>query len=165
MSPVGDLETHVSDFPDIEAEPNAPRVFVVSWLDYCTKYGMGFAMTDGTITVHFNDSSSLALAPGKRHFDHVQPSSSGDPNSARRETYDVDQAPRDMRNKLFLVRHFETYMLERLLRQEPYVYSDVEMTSGMVYVTKFLRMKHVIVFRLSNDVLQASLHEVDCELN
>ena len=40
-------------------------MFVVSWLDYCDKYGMGFAMSDGTVSVHFNDSSSLALAPGK----------------------------------------------------------------------------------------------------
>ncbi len=38
---------------------------MVSWLDYCNKYGMGFAMTDGTVSVHFNDSSSLVLAPGK----------------------------------------------------------------------------------------------------
>lgn len=114
-------------------------------------------MTDGTITVHFNDSSSLALAPGKKHFDHVLPSSSGDPSNAQRETYNVDRTPRELRNKLFLVRHFETYMVERLLRQEDYVYSDVEKESGMVYVTKFLRMKHVIVFRLSNDVLQVRL--------
>ena len=47
-----------------KAEP--PKVFVVSWLDYCSKYGMGFAMTDGTVSVHFNDSSSLVLAPGKQ---------------------------------------------------------------------------------------------------
>jgi hypothetical protein len=44
---------------------NPPQVFVVSWLDYCTKYGMGWAMTDGTVGVHFNDSTSLALSPGK----------------------------------------------------------------------------------------------------
>lgn len=37
----------------------------MSWLDYCNKYGMGFAMTDGTISVHFNDSVSLSLAPNK----------------------------------------------------------------------------------------------------
>jgi polo-like kinase 1 len=51
---------------DIEVKPPAPNVFIVSWLDYCTKYGMGFAMSDGTIAVHFNDSSSLVLSPAKK---------------------------------------------------------------------------------------------------
>ncbi len=51
---------------EIERDPPVPRVFVMSWLDYCNKYGMGFAMTDGTVSVHFNDSSSLVLAPAKK---------------------------------------------------------------------------------------------------
>jgi polo-like kinase 1 len=51
---------------EIESHPSPPKVFVVSWLDYCTKYGMGFAMADGTVTVHFNDSVNMALAPGKQ---------------------------------------------------------------------------------------------------
>lgn len=51
--------------PGIDPYPEAPKVFVVSWLDYCNKYGMGFAMTDGSLGVHFNDSHTLVLAPGK----------------------------------------------------------------------------------------------------
>lgn len=51
---------------DVPPDPAPPKVFVVSWLDYCAKYGMGFAMADGTVTVHFNDSSSIVLAPGKQ---------------------------------------------------------------------------------------------------
>jgi polo-like kinase 1 len=47
-------------------DARAPDVFVVSWLDYCAKYGMGFAMCDGSVSVHFNDSSNIAWAPGKQ---------------------------------------------------------------------------------------------------
>jgi polo-like kinase 1 len=66
MSTVVSLELK-ADFTGTSYQPEAPRVFVVSWLDYCTKYGMGFAMADGTVSVHFNDSSSLVLAPGKMY--------------------------------------------------------------------------------------------------
>jgi hypothetical protein len=59
-----------ADFAAVSYQPEAPKVFVVSWLDYCTKYGMGFAMADGTVCVHFNDSSSLVLAPGKMYVPH-----------------------------------------------------------------------------------------------
>lgn len=42
------------------------RVFIVSWVDYCNKYGMGYALTDGTVGVHFNDSTTMLLAPSKQ---------------------------------------------------------------------------------------------------
>lgn len=47
-----------------EALPDA-KVFIVSWVDYCNKYGMGYALTDGSVGVHFNDSTSMVLAPDK----------------------------------------------------------------------------------------------------
>ena len=42
------------------------RVFIVSWVDYCNKYGMGYALTDGSVGVHFNDSTSVVLSPDKQ---------------------------------------------------------------------------------------------------
>ena len=44
--------------------PDTPN-FIVAWVDYCNKYGMGYALTDGTVGVHFNDSTSLILSPNK----------------------------------------------------------------------------------------------------
>lgn len=160
-------------------------MFVVSWLDYCTKYGMGFAMSDGTIAVHFNDTSSLVLSPGKlwvtthsrahaltnpahpvdssltphdfhRYFDHIAPAGTGDLVQGVRKNYSIEGYPRDLSNKVYLLRHFESYMLDRLFGDQPYTYEDKALTKGMVFVTRYLRMKHVIVFRLSNDVLQVS---------
>jgi polo-like kinase 1 len=73
-----------------------------------------------------------------------------------RKNYPIDQYPRELHNKVYLLRHFENYMLDRLFGDQPYTYEDVTLTKGMVFVTRYLRMKHVIVFRLSNDVLQVS---------
>ncbi len=50
---------------DIHFKASHPRHFIASWLDYCKKYGMGYAMTDGTVGVNFNDSSMIVLAPNK----------------------------------------------------------------------------------------------------
>lgn len=50
---------------DVAPQPPTPKVFIVSWLDYCNKYGMGYALTDGSVGVHFNDSTSIILAPDK----------------------------------------------------------------------------------------------------
>lgn len=47
-------------------------------------------------------------------------------------------------------------MFDRLYGNAEYTYEDTRLTTGMTFVSKYLRMKHVILFRLSNDVLQVS---------
>ena len=153
----------------VPLRPTAPKVFVVSWLDYCTKYGMGFAMADGTVCVHFNDSSSFVLAPGKqyvplssscpslraRHFDAIEPSrGQGDLLHGLRTNYPIEEYPRELSNKVYLMNSFEGYMMYRLYGDAEYTYVDEPLTTGMVFVTRYLRMRHVLLFRLSNDVLQ-----------
>jgi len=46
------------------------KVFIVSWVDYCNKYGMGYALTDGSVGVHFNDSTTLVLSPDKVYVNY-----------------------------------------------------------------------------------------------
>lgn len=58
------LTTHISG-DDVDL-PEA-KVFIVSWVDYCNKYGMGYALTDGSVGVHFNDSTSIVLSPDKEY--------------------------------------------------------------------------------------------------
>jgi cell cycle serine/threonine-protein kinase CDC5/MSD2 len=56
-------------FPEPGSEVSLPdeRTFIVSWVDYCNKYGMGYALTDGSVGVHFNDSTSVVLSPNKSY--------------------------------------------------------------------------------------------------
>lgn len=44
--------------------------------------------------------------------------------------------------------------MERLYGEYEYTFEDTERAKGMEWVQKYLRMKHVIVFKLSHDVLQ-----------
>lgn len=48
-------------------------------------------------------------------------------------------------------------MMNRLYGDAEYTYQDTALKTGMVFVTRYLRMKHVLLFRLSNDVLQVRL--------
>ena len=51
-----------SDDVDLPEE----HVFIASWVDYCNKYGMGYALTDGSVGVHCNDSTTFVLAADKQ---------------------------------------------------------------------------------------------------
>ncbi|KAG2008894.1 AGC/Akt protein kinase [Coprinopsis cinerea AmutBmut pab1-1] len=128
------------------------RVFIVSWVDYCNKYGMGYALTDGSVGVHFNDSTSLVLSADKNHFDYISSRHHG--SIYLRKSFTIDAYPDELKSKVYLLKHFEKYIMERLYGEYEYTFEDVERTKGMEWVQKYLRMKHVIVFKMSHDVLQ-----------
>ncbi|KAF9466886.1 kinase-like domain-containing protein [Collybia nuda] len=133
------------------------RVFIVSWVDYCNKYGMGYALTDGSVGVHFNDSTSLVLSADKQHFDYITSRRQG--TVYVRKSHTVDEYPEELKSKVYLLKHFERYIMDRLYGEYDYTYEDVNRSKGMEWVQKYLRMKHVIVFKLSHDVLQFNFYD------
>ncbi|KAF9517451.1 hypothetical protein BS47DRAFT_1326163 [Hydnum rufescens UP504] len=138
--------------PALDDNLSAPKVFIQSWVDYCNKYGMGYALTDGSVGVHFNDSTTMVLSADKLHFEFLSSRRQG--AAYVRKNYTVKDHPPDLKSKVYLLKHFERYMLDRLFGEHEYTWEDVGRTSDLVFVHKYLRMKHVILFKLSHDVLQ-----------
>lgn len=68
----------------------------------------------------------------------------------------MSEFPEDLKNKVYLLKHFERYIMDRLYGDYDYTFEDLDRTKGMDFVQKYLRMKHVIVFKMSHDVLQVS---------
>ncbi|KAI0367402.1 Pkinase-domain-containing protein [Pilatotrama ljubarskyi] len=143
--------------PRDDADLPDPRVFIVSWVDYCNKYGMGYALTDGSVGVHFNDSTTIVLSPDKHHFDYVSSRRQG--AVYVRKNHTVAEYPEELKNKVYLLKHFERYIMDRLYGEYDWTFEDFERTKGMEFVQKYLRMKHVIVFKLSHDVLQFNFYD------
>lgn len=67
---------------------------------------------------------------------------------------DESEQPEELKTKVYLLRHFENYMRDRLFGEHAFCWDDLERTKGMDHVQKYFRMKHVIVFKLSHDVIQ-----------
>ncbi|TFK73378.1 Pkinase-domain-containing protein [Pluteus cervinus] len=133
------------------------KVFIVSWVDYCNKYGMGYALTDGSVGVHFNDSTTCVLSPDKQHFDYITSRRQG--TVYVRKSHGIDLYPEELKNKVYLLKHFERYIMDRLYGDYEYAFEDSGRTKGMEWVQKYLRMKHVIVFKMSHDVLQFNFYD------
>ncbi|OCH85271.1 Pkinase-domain-containing protein [Obba rivulosa] len=143
--------------PREDADLPVPKVFIVSWVDYCNKYGMGYALTDGSVGVHFNDSTSIVLSPDKVHFDFVSSRRQG--SVYVRKNYTISEFPDDLKHKIYLLKHFEGYIMNRLYGEYDYTFEDLGRMKGMDFVQKYLRMKHVIVFKMSHDVLQFNFYD------
>ena len=71
-----------------------------------------------------------------------------------RKNYTVADYPEELKSKVYLLKHFESYIMGKLYGDYEYTFTDLQRTKCMHFVQKYLRMKHVIVFKLSHDVLQ-----------
>ena len=76
-----------------------------------------------------------------------------------RKNHTVADFPTELRSKLYLLKHFDRYIMERLHDEHEYLWEDMGRIKGLDFVHKFLRMKHVIVFKLSHDVLQFNFYD------
>lgn len=89
------------------------------------------------------------------HFDYITSRRQG--SVYMRKSYGVEMYPEELKSKVYLLKHFENYIMERLYGDYEYTFEDTKREKGMEWVQKYLRMKHVIVFKLSHDVLQVWL--------
>ncbi|SNX85011.1 related to CDC5 - Serine/threonine-protein kinase [Melanopsichium pennsylvanicum] len=51
--------------------PETPKTFLISWLDHSERYGLGYALSDGTVGVYFRDATSMVLAANKGFVDYI----------------------------------------------------------------------------------------------
>ncbi|KAH7098852.1 Pkinase-domain-containing protein [Auriculariales sp. MPI-PUGE-AT-0066] len=144
--------------PKLDADRPKAKVFLVSWVDYCNKYGMGYALTDGCVGVYFNDTTSLVLSADKEHLDFMQPRKSSTSTLVRKQLV-MSSYPEDMKNKVYLLKHFEKYMMGKLYGEYDYTYVDSERTTGMVFVQRYFRTKHGMLFLFSHETIQFNFND------
>ncbi|GAB5034678.1 plk plk-unclassified protein kinase [Nannochloropsis oceanica] len=96
-----------------------PQVWVNSYVDYTSKYGLGFLHNDGSAGAYFNDSTKLVVdAQGlrARYIERSSSSSSsgGSPPPPRLERHFLLEIyPPELYKKVSLVKHFRSYLLEQ----------------------------------------------------
>mmetsp|Transcript_54959 Transcript_54959/g.117957 ORF Transcript_54959/g.117957 Transcript_54959/m.117957 type:complete len:957 (-) Transcript_54959:17-2887(-) len=145
-----------------------PELWVTKWVDYSSKYGVGYILSDGSIGVYFNDSTKILLVPDGHTFDYVTRRTQEKPEL--RSTHTFEDYPEDLKKKVTLLRHFKNYMLTDVLEKKdgatvgesslpppppPSTRTQAAYEPGQSpYVKKWTRNKHAIMFQLSNKIVQ-----------
>ena len=120
--------------------------------------------------VYFNDSTKAIIESEGKTFQYIErrkPSSETD--SSRRseppcETHSLSSYPDSLQKKVTLLKHFRNYLTEQQKRaeadgSEPLDTSNVAAGDDLVYLKKWVRTKHAIVFRLSNQTIQLVFYD------
>lgn len=80
----------------------------MQFVDFSTKYGVGYKLKNGSYGVLFNDSTKIVLDPSHFHFDYYQRSHST--SEDRCETHTLFNYPQTINKKVILLQHFKSYL-------------------------------------------------------
>jgi polo-like kinase 1 len=164
-----------SQHTEVNPASASPELWVVKWVDYSSKYGVGYILSDGSIGVYFNDSTKILLLPEGR-FDYVTRRTQE--KSETRRTHTFDDYPEELTKKVTLLKHFKNYMLTNAFEKKDGASVGESSISAAVaaaaaassqktssqadppepgqapYVRKWTRNKHAIMFQMSNKIVQ-----------
>mmetsp|Transcript_2278 Transcript_2278/g.3626 ORF Transcript_2278/g.3626 Transcript_2278/m.3626 type:complete len:564 (-) Transcript_2278:38-1729(-) len=135
--------------------PSGPEIWVKKWVDYSSKYGLGYLLSNGTTGVFFNDSTKIILGPGGHKFNYIE--RSGPEKQDVVSSHLLTEYPKELQKKVTLLQHFRSY-LEGDVKQETAL-DEEKSSESTIYVKKWMRTRHAILFRLSNKVVQVNFQD------
>jgi len=153
-----DLANNV-EVPETKEAIENPKVFISKWIDYSNKYGLGYQLTNSCVGVYFNDSTSIILSADEEHFEYLYYTKENDQPVMQKAQYTLENYPSDLHKKVTLLKHFKVYMNENLYKASTYSFVDKERKEDLDFLTKYLRTKRAVIFRLSNKVVQVNFFD------
>lgn len=113
--------------------------------------------------VYFNDSTKTVLEANGETFQYIERRKSEEGESPRQKeaqavTYALSSYPEHLQKKVTLLKHFNNYLVEQQKKNEGDGFVDPE-GSNFVFIKKWVRTKHAILFRLSNQTVQIVFYD------
>lgn len=145
--------------------PSQPQTeLVAQFVDFSSKYGLGYKLSNGSYGVLFNDSTKIITHPNLFHFDYVDriKGGSGAPeNQEKVSKYNFFDYPETINKKVVLLQHFKSYLdgnqkfkpLEfGFTKENAPARSDQD--EPLAYIRKWKRARKAILLRNNNKVIQ-----------
>ena len=135
---------------------NLNDVSCKKWIDYSSKYGLGYILSDGNEGVYFNDSTKIIYRPNGANFIYIERNPQEKIEIITPHLFS-EEFGKDLNKKVILLQHFKAYLLEEE-KNAPIERKESENIDEKhyVYVKKWMKTKHAILFRLSNKIVQVS---------
>ncbi|KAG6574745.1 PLK/PLK-UNCLASSIFIED protein Kinase [Phytophthora cinnamomi] len=163
-----------------EIQPLVPAsLWISQWVDYTSKYGIGYMLSNGGSGVYFNDSTKMISSADGRVFEYVERQSSHKQGSESRAQYTMDSYDPALKKKVTLLGHFKGYLVDARAENDEadtlenqlarsFVLSSREVgtdssvlgntgdgaSQSMVFVKKWVKTRHAVLFQLSNGTVQ-----------
>jgi polo-like kinase 1 len=138
-------------------EINSPNdVYLIKWMDFSSKYGIGYLLSNGTSGFYYNDGTSLILSTDKNKGHYFQP---GEDNKKVlvRESFLASDPNAVIRQKLDIMQKFNGFL------QSSSSANNMHESNDLFFLVKFFRTSQATFFRLSHRILQVNFFD-HCKL-
>jgi len=86
-------------------------VWVSKWIDYSSKYGLGYLLSDNAAGVFFNDSTKIVVAQNDVMFYYYERRAvSSTEKQDVMSRYSFNEYPKELQKKVTLLEHFKSYL-------------------------------------------------------
>lgn len=95
---------------------HAANIWVVRYVDYTSKYGLGFLLNTGSAGVYFNDSTKIIVSPDGCSFQYNERKRKEKGTNSSEHTiqsHSVSRYPLELQKKVTLLRHFRNYLVDQ----------------------------------------------------
>ena len=81
---------------------------MTKWVDYSSKYGLGYSLSNHTTGVYFNDNTKLVqdCSAKQAHFFYREDQNRID----SMKTFSISDYPKELEKKMLLISHFSEYL-------------------------------------------------------
>ena len=131
---------------------NTSGIFVRKWVE-SEKYGLGYVLSDDNVGVYCNDKTKIIYKPNGINFIYIE-------NKTHTSHLFTEALNKDLKEKVNLLKNFKGYLFEETKDEtKDYVLEGGINKRQFIYVKKFVRTKHAILFRLSNLNVQINFND------
>lgn len=124
-------------------ENDGPDIWVTKWLDYSSRYGIGYLLSNSVVGIIFNDNTRAVLSPNLDEFQYIYGGRLGESTN----TYNLLNYPTELNKKVLLLQLFQ--------KQLKGVHgSGVVVKLPFEHVKKWASTNHALIFRLTNKIIQ-----------
>ena len=135
-------------------ELKEPDIYVVKWLDYSSKYGVGYILSNGFCGVYFNDATKIILNPNTSTF-YYEERSIIDNTKEIIEFHHLNNYPDVLKKKVTLLKHFKNYLLKdnKDIIKTNKINENNNQNEPYTYIRRWMKTEQATIFRLSNKIL------------
>ncbi|XP_054442714.1 inactive serine/threonine-protein kinase PLK5 isoform X2 [Pteronotus mesoamericanus] len=136
--------------PAMQEPPREQRsiLWAPKWVDYSSKYGFGYQLSDGSSGVLLRDGTHMALRPPGGQVSYM-------PDRGKLETFALRDVPSPLGAKLAVLRLFAGYMQQRL-QEEGGPPVPTQSASRSLCLLRFLVSQQALLLFFSDGTVQVS---------
>lgn len=135
------------------------EIYVKKWVDYSSKYGLGYLLSNGNVGVFFNDCTKIIYDTKRDVFEYLERKNNEKVDLM--QTWTIKVYPKDLHKKVTLLLHFRSYLEGvRAINTQPTDNAEEvppnQRMAPMVYLKKWMKTRHASLLRLSNKIVQVA---------